>query len=366
MTKKRIRSLVFAVAAALALPPVIGCTSHAQTQEVGAVFQVTSPLRTDTEATREYVAQIRAVQHIEMRALEGGYLEGIFVDEGQAVKKGQPMFQIRPALYVAERRKAQAEASVARIEYENTRKLANGHVVSQSELALSRAKLDKANAELDLAKVRLGFTDIRAPFDGIMNRLQARRGSLVEEGELLTTLSDNSRMWVYFNVNEAEYLDYKTHESRGGQATVKLLMANGKLFENSGKVETIEADFNSETGTIAFRATFENAAGLLRHGETGKVLMTTPVKNALLIPQKATFDVMDKKFVFVVGKDGLVHSRQIEVSLELPQVYVVQSGLAEADHVLLEGLRKVKDGDHIATKYLAPREVISHLEVPAG
>lgn len=366
MTSKHIRTLVFALGGTLAGLQASGCHSAAHPHEVGAVFQVTSPLRTDTEATREYVAQIRAVQHIELRALEGGYLEGIFVDEGQAVKRGQPMFQIRPALYMAERRKAQAEASVARIEYENTRKLANGHVVSQSELALSRAKLDKANAELDLAKVRLGFTDIRAPFDGIMNRLQARRGSLVEEGELLTTLSDNSRMWVYFNVNEAEYLDYKTHQNRGALPTVRLLMANGKLFDSPGKIETIEGDFNNETGTIAFRATFENATGLLRHGETGKVLMTTPVKNALVIPQKATFDVMDKRFVFVVDKTGVVHSRQIAVSLELPQVYVIESGLSEADQVLLEGLRKVKEGEHITTKYLPPKEVVSHLEVPAG
>lgn len=357
---------VFALSVLLSGQLSQGCSSKAHPQEGGARFPVTSPLRTDTEATREYVAQIRAVQHIELRALESGYLEGIFVDEGQSVRRGQPMFQIRPALYQAERRKAQAEAAVARIEFENTRKLANGHVVSASELALSRAKLDKANAELDLAKVRLGFTDIRAPFDGIMNRLQVRRGSLVEEGELLTTLSDNSQMWVYFNVNEAEYLDYKSRAGSGEPATVKLLMANGKLFQNSGRVETIEADFNSETGTIAFRATFENPAGLLRHGETGKVLMTTPLPRALLIPQKATFEVMDRKLVFVVDASGVVHSRAISVGLELPQVYVVQSGLTETDQVLLEGLRKVKDGDHIATQYLAPKDVIAHLEVPAS
>lgn len=366
MTRNRIHTVVFTLAGLLAVQLQAGCGSKAHTQEEGAVFQTTSPVRTDTDVTREYVCQIRAIQHIELRALESGYLETIFVDEGQAVKRGQRMFQILPTVYQAELQKAQAEAAVAQIEYQNTKKLANGHVVSSSELALSKAKLDKEIAELELAKVHLGFTDIRAPFDGIMDRLRVRRGSLVEDGELLTTLSDNSKMWVYFNVNEAEYLDYKSRADNSDASKVKLVMANGKLFANIGKVETIEADFNNETGTIAFRATFANPDGLLRHGETGKVLMTSQLKNALIVPQKATFEILDKKFVFVVDKDGVVHSRQITVAKELTQVYAVESGLTENDKVLLEGLRKVKDGDKISTKYMEPKEVISHLEVPSG
>ena len=363
---KRIGTVLCSIAGLWSVSLGSGCGHKTHQHAEESVFQTTSPVRTDTEVTREYVCQIRAISHIELRALESGYLENIFVDEGQVVHKGQQMFQILPKLYVAELRKAQAETAVAQIEYQNTKKLAEGHVVSSSELALSRAKLDKAHAEQELARVHLGFTDIRAPFDGIMNRLQVRRGSLVEDGELLTTLSDNSKMWVYFNVNEAEYLDFKSQADKGSAPLVKLMMANGKLFPQTGKVETIEADFNRETGTIAFRATFSNPTGLLRHGETGKVLMTTPLRGALLIPQKATFDVMDKRFVFVVDADGVVRSRQIAVSQELPQVYVVSSGLSDKDRVLLEGLRKVKDGDKITTKFLSPKEVISHLEVPAG
>jgi membrane fusion protein (multidrug efflux system) len=355
--------LLFSIFAALSES---GCESKAHTQEKSAVFPTTRPVRMDTELTREYVCQIRAIQHIELRALESGYLDKIFVDEGQAVKKGQRMFQILPTLYQAELRKAEAEAAFAQIEYENTKTLADRNVVSPKELALRKARLDRAHAEAELAKVHLGFTDIRAPFDGIMDRLRVRRGSLLEEGELLTTISDNSKMWVYFNVNESEYLDYKSRASRQDAATVKLVMANGKLFPKTGTVETIEADFNNETGTIAFRATFPNPDGLLRHGETGKVIMTSPLKGALVIPQKATFEILDKKFVFVVDQDDVVRSRQIAVAAELPQIYVVESGLGEGDRVLLDGLRKVKDGDKIATTPLDPKEVLSHLEVPAG
>lgn len=342
-----------------------GCHSDKAKAEDGAVFQVTSPVRSDTEITKKYVAQIHSIQHIELRALERGYLDGIFIDEGQTVKKGQRLFQVMPALYQAEFQKAQAEAEFASIEYRNTKGLADSNVVSPNELALSKAKLDKANAEMALAKVHRDFTGIKAPFEGIIDRFHVRHGSLVDEGELLSTLSDNSKMWVYFNVTEAEYLDYKSKLQAGDELAVKLLMANGKVFDQSGKVQTIEGEFNNETGTIAFRAMFPNPKGLLRHGETGSVLMTTPLKAALLIPQKATFEVLDKKYVFVIGTDNVVKTRQITIAEEMPQLYVVSEGLDQNDRILLDGLRKVKDGDKIATKFADPKEVIANLEVPA-
>ena len=146
---------------------------------------------------------------------------------------------------------------------------------------------------------------------------------------------------------------------------MKLVMADGRTFDQPGKVETIEADFNSETGNLAFRATFANPKGLLRHGETGKVLMTTQLKNAMLIPQKATFNVLDKKFVYVVDDKNVVHSRPITVSAELPNVFVVESGLEEKDRVLCDGLRKVRDGATIGVDFKAPNDVLAHLDVPA-
>lgn len=339
--------------------------SHEQREPSEKVsYLVTSPLRRDTELTKEYVAQIRAIQHIEVRALERGYLQGIFVDEGQLVRNAQKMFQIMPLLYQAELQKAQAEAEFTQIEYANTKILADGNVVSPNELALAKAKFDKAKAELSLATVHRGLTEIRAPFEGIMGRFHVRQGSLVDEGELLTTLSDNSSMWVYFNVTEAEYLDFKTSD-RAAQMPVQLRMANGELFDQSGKVEIIEADFNNETGNIAFRATFPNPQGLLRHGETGKILMSTPIKNALLIPQQATFEVLDKKFVFIVDDKNVVRSREIVIAEELPHVYVVKSGLSEHDKIVLEGLRKVKDGLEIDSDYKQPADVLARLELPA-
>lgn len=342
-----------------------GCHSgHTEEKEEGTQFLVMSPLKKDTITTREYVCQIHSIQHIEMRALERGYLQKIYVDEGQFVKEGQLMFQIMPLVYQAEQQKAYAEANFAEIEYQNTKQLADSNVVSKNELALAKAKLNKAKAELALAQTHLQFTEIRAPFSGIMDHFYVRQGSLLDEGDLLTTLSDNSKMWVYFNVPEAEYLNYKAHAQKDNMK-VNLIMANGEMFRYPGIVQTIEADFNNETGNIAFRATFPNTEGLLRHGETGNIQMTAPFKNAMIIPQKATFEVLEKKYVFVIDHENKVKSREITIAAELPHIFIVSSGLKETDRILLEGLRQVKENQEIEFKVVKADSVISHLDLYA-
>ncbi len=331
-------------------------------KEIETKFLVTNPLQMDTSLFHEYVCQIHSVSHIELRSQERGYLQNIYVDEGQLVKKGQLMFQIMPLIYQAEKNKSQAENDFAEIEYKNTKRLADSNIVSANELALAKAHFDKVKAELSLAQAHLGFTEIHAPFDGIMGRFNVRLGSLVDEGELLTTLSDNSKMWVYFNVPEAEYLDYATKLKSEALLKVKLKMANNKLFDQQGTVETIEADFNNETGNIAFRATFQNPKGILRHGETGSILMPVYLKNALIIPQKSTFDILDKKYVFVIDKDNVVKSRQITIGEEIPHLYLVTEGLNIDDKILLEGLRKVKNNEKIQYDFKNPKLVLEQLD----
>ncbi|ASZ12530.1 efflux RND transporter periplasmic adaptor subunit [Chitinophaga pendula] len=341
------------------------CKSEKETKEAETKYFATSPLKMDTTVTKEYVSQIRSIRNIEIRAQEKGYLQNIFVDEGQFVREGQLLFKIMPKIYEAELLKAEAEAKAAEIEVQNTKPLADKNVVSKNELAMANAKLDKAKAELALAKVHLAFTEIRAPFDGIIDRLPLKLGSLIDEGELLTSLSDNRQMYAYFNVSEPEYLNYQVGTKAKDKIQVGLLMANNQLFQHKGVVETIEGEFNNETGNIAFRASFPNPESLLRHGETGKVQMVTPLKDALLVPQKATYEVQDKKYVFVIDKDNIVRSREINVEAEMPDLYVVNNGLAGNDRILLEGVQKVKDNDKITYQYKDPQTVISHLKLKA-
>src|ERR1700741_851936 len=233
---------IFKLICVLALLYHSSCKSKKEGEKgTESKFLVTSPLKKDTMIFKDYVCQIHAISHIEIRSQEKGFLQNIYVDEGQYVNKGQLMFQIMPVIYEAETEKAKAEVSFAEIEYQNTKRLADSNIVSKNEPALSKARLDKEKAQLALAQAHLSFTQIRAPFSGFMDRFHQRLGSLVDEGKLLTTLSDNSQMWVYFNVPEAEYLGYSARAKKEGHAKVKLLMANNEVFSHDGIVETIEA-----------------------------------------------------------------------------------------------------------------------------
>jgi membrane fusion protein, multidrug efflux system len=360
------KNQIFILLGLFAIVSISSCESHGEHKEHEETkFLVTSPLSQDTLITKNYVSQIQSIQHIELRALEKGYLQKIYVDEGQFVKKGQLIFKIMPNVYEAEMEKAKAEAEFTRIEYENTKSLADRKIVAPNELAMAKAKYDKAKAELLLAETHLKFTEIRAPFDGIIDRFLVREGSLVDEGDHLSNFADNSKMWVYYNVPEAEYLDFREQVQPNEKVAVHLIMANNKEFEFPGIVETIEADFNNETGNIAFRATFPNPKSLLRHGETGNIEMRIPMNNALMIPQKSTFEVLDKKYVFIVDKNGIIHSREITIAAEIPHVYLVQSGLDKNDRILLDGLRLVKENEKIAFDFIQPLVALSQLNLYA-
>jgi membrane fusion protein (multidrug efflux system) len=355
------------ITTAVAILLLVGCNNHNEhaQEHAKATFKTTSAVQKDTTVNKEYVSQVHAYQHIELRALEKGYLQKVLVDEGQTVKKGQLLFQIQPTIYQAEAQKATAEVDFAHVEYQNVKALADKNIVSSSEVALAKAKLAKATAELTLAQTHLKFTEIRAPFDGIVGKFEdVRLGSLLDEGELLTTLSDNSKMWVYFNVPEAEYLDYAM-ATKSSNEKVNLKLANHQLFSEDGIIETIESDFNNTTGNIAFRATFPNPKRLLRHGQTGVVVWPKELKNATIIPQRATYEILEKKYVFLVDKEGLVSSHEVKIASELNHIYLISEGIKPTDVFLLEGLRKVKNGDHIAFETIAPTEVFNNLNLHA-
>ncbi|MCX8524136.1 efflux RND transporter periplasmic adaptor subunit [Chryseobacterium formosus] len=344
---------------------LLSCNSKKEEKQEDSVYPVTSPVKIDTIINKDYVAQIQSVKNIEVRAQEKGFLEKIYVDEGQYVKAGQTLFRIMPQLYQAELLKARAEVEQASIELRNASTLSDNNIVSKNERLMAKAKLDAANAEMKLAQIHLSFTDIKAPFSGVIDRIPLKLGSLVDEGDLLTTLSDNTDIYSYFNVSEPEYLNYQKNVADRGNQNVNLVMANGDLFNQTGQIQTIEGQFDNETGNIAFRAKFPNPEKLLRNGETGKVRMTLPLKNALIIPQKATYEIQDQKYVFVVDKNGVAKSKNIKVAYELPDIYVVASGLSGGDKILLEGVQKVKDDQKVKVKLQDPKKVLQSLKLKA-
>jgi membrane fusion protein, multidrug efflux system len=252
--RRPITTLMLAVA--LASGGVLGLATTQPHQEHYKIV-VTNPKATDVIITQQYVCQFHARRHINVCAFQNGYLEEISVKGGQAVKKGDSMFKI------------------------------------------------KAKAELNL-------TNIKAPFDGIVDRLHEQLGSLIKQGDILTTLSDNRVMWAYFNVPEKQYLEYMAARKQDQEdPKVELVLANGNKFPQSGKIGAIEAQFNNTNGNIAFRADFPNPDGLLRHGQAGAILIHRTLHDAIVIPQRATYEFLDKRYVYVVGKDDVVHQREI-------------------------------------------------------
>ncbi|MCA9574800.1 MAG: efflux RND transporter periplasmic adaptor subunit [Sandaracinaceae bacterium] len=371
------RSLACALLLSLPSSAMVACSSgHAEhhTEEAHHPVVLTNPAVMDFPTSEEYVSQIHSRRHVEIRALDEGYLRAIPVQEGQAVTQGQLMFKLLPVVYRARLDSHRAELHLAEIRVRNARQLFEQHIVSDQEVAMAEAERNRARAENDLAEAEFRFTNIVAPFDGIMDRQYVQEGSLVEAGDMLTTVSDNSLMWVYFNVPEADYLRFRAipdatdpehpQTLRIPGARVELRLANGALFDQvAAETLTIESTFDNETGNIQFRADFPNPANLLRHGQTGTLVINETLHDVLVIPQRAVFDVLDKQYVFVVDAEGIAHQREITVSNESDDVFVISRGLTAEDRIVLDGVRQVHDGEHIeSTEFRSPEDGLSHLK----
>jgi membrane fusion protein (multidrug efflux system) len=341
---------------------------------------VTSPRVMDVDISTPYVCQIHAQQHIEIQAVDTGYIEKIKIQEGQAIKKGELMFALRPILYEAKWKAEKAEAMLAQREWENTEFLYKRPrpVVSDKEVLLYEARKDHAQAKADLAKAELEFTKVVAPFDGIVDRQERQLGSLIKEGETLTTLSDNSLMWVYFNLTEAQYLEYMASVKQGKRdLEIELELANHSIFLDENKhpqhptLVTVTGQFDNRTGTIPFRADFPNPERLLRHGQTGTIWIHRGLHDALVIPQRAVFDVLDKRYVWVLDKEDKARQRLIKVQYTKDDIFVVDSklevkegkilsGLAATDKIVLEGVREVEEGRKVEYEFRKPEDALKN------
>lgn len=312
---------------------------------------VTQPQALDVVINQQFTGSIRSRRHIQVRSEQTGYLEEVTVKEGQAVKKGDVLFRLMPRLNKAKLDIELAEVQIAALNLKNSEKLFQNKLVSQEELEVFKAKLDGAQANARLAQEEFELTIIRAPFDGIVDRLQ-QQGSLVTEREVLTTLSDNSVMWVYFNVPQAAYLEYVARHAKDQACEAHLVLADGRLLTQHGQIGAIEAQFDDATGCIPFRADFSNPEGLLRHGMSGNVLLRRTLNAAVVIPQQATFEVNGTRYVYVVDKDNVAHRREIVVQHEQDDSFVLKQGLDVNDKIVLEGVRQVEDGEVLKYEFL--------------
>ncbi len=318
-------------------------------------------------AEREFVGEVHAVQRAELRARVKGVVESVAVDEGQDVTPGQLLFTMAAREMDQELRRARAavataaaELRAAELELGNAKGLLDKGVVAPAEAAQVRAKVAALSARVAEAKaveagvaVNLTYTEVRAPFAGTVHRILRKAGSLAQEGDLLTTVADAREVLVYFRVSEAEYLD---RLAGGGSQpkTVWLQLANGSRYAHCGTTDAVDGEIDRGTGTIAVRARFANPDGILKHGATGKVVVKTELRDVVVVPQKATFEVQEHVYLYVVDATGVARLRKILPQSRHGEDFVVGSGLQPGERYLVEGIQRVRDGAKIAVRMAAP------------
>ncbi|MCH5327530.1 MAG: efflux RND transporter periplasmic adaptor subunit [Coprobacter sp.] len=332
------------------------------------------------ELNSSYPATIKGCQDIEIRPNVGGFITKLCVDEGSIVRKGQLLFVIDPIPYqeavkVAEAnvKVAEANAATAELTVNNKRELRKKDIISdydlqmaENQLATQKAVLAQAQAQLTTARNNLSYTQVTSPSDGIVGNIPFRTGSLVgpTSATPLTVVSDITKMYVYFSMNEKQILDL-TRQGNGALAQmpeVQLQLADGSIYPETGKIETLSGVIDPATGAASIRATFSNPDKILRSGGSGKILV--PVKNdaALVIPQKATYEIQDKRYAFVVNDSSTVKIAGIEVlPINNGQQYVVTSGLNAGDRIVVEGVgTTVRDG--MTIKPITPEESAAKIQ----
>lgn len=326
---------------------------------------------------KTYVSDIQAVQFVEVRAKVEGFVARIYVDEGQFVKKGQNLFQLTSNEYnemvnsaKARLLQSKAEAQAAQLEVDRLKVLVDKNIIAKSEYQLALSKkavaesaISEAESMLKNAQTGLSYTTIKAPFDGIVDRIPYKTGSLVTAGDLLTNITDISEIFAYYKVTENEYLKYMRDKIENGtldDQEVSLILSDGVYYEYKGKLETMEADFERGTGSIAFRVRFPNPDQLIKHGSTGKVEMTEVIENIFLIPQKSTFEIQDYNYVYIVDKENKVKVRSFK-PIQRFGLFYIADGFEPGDRIIYEGIQQVKDGMEIMPELTPELEVYDTL-----
>ena len=368
---------VFMAATLMVAAGSLASCSGGQGQQMGQQAPEVAVLTiepTESQLQSTYPAVIKGKTDIDIRPQVTGFITKVHVDEGQRVRKGQVLFTIDQVQYQAAVDQAQAAVNSAKvavdnaqIQADNQKRLFDKNIISESQyitsanqLASANAALAQAKAALESARKNLSYTVVTAPSDGVVGTIPSREGSLASpsSAQPLTTVSDNSEMYAYFSLNEKDLLkltdngQHTLDSQIGKMPMVKLQLANGDIYPYEGKIATVSGVINSATGAATVRALFKNDNGMLRSGSTGQVIIPEVTENAIIIPQKASFELQDRRYVFVLNDSNKTTSMPITVlAVNDGKNYVVTSGLNAGDRIVTEGVgTKVRNGMVVTPK----------------
>ncbi|HRO76674.1 MAG TPA: efflux RND transporter periplasmic adaptor subunit [Crocinitomicaceae bacterium] len=336
----------------------------------------------DAELYAEYPTTLQGMEDIEIRPMINGYIDHIYVDEGQEVKKGDLLFKISNpqfaqdvSMYAARVESAKTAVEAAKIQVEKTKPLVEQNIISTYELTNANLALDMRKAELEQAKAtyanaqtNLGYTLVKSPVAGVVGKLPYKLGSYVYSNTTLplTTVSNISKVYAYFSINEKEQLkifetiDGKTFQEKIAKIpAVSLVLSNGEMYEQQGKIETFSGLINTQTGSFNVRAGFENPTKMLRSGSSAAIRIPTHLTNVIIIPQKATAELQDKRMAYIVGEENKVTGVPIKV-IEIPggKYFVVTEGLKPNDQLIVEGIGIVPEGAVIKPQIIPADSVL--------
>lgn len=341
-----------------------GCAEEEKKDE-GLPLPVIS-LKEETAAKSfQYLASIDGIEQVEIRAQVDGNLEEVYVDEGQFVEKGQLLFKINSQPYIEDFKNAQANVNLekarlrkAQTEIDRLQPLIDNEVISEvrmkttlADYEVAQSALERAQSEAANMRINLDFTTIEAPVSGFIGRIPKSIGDVIKKTDTtpLTVLSDISEVYVYFSMSESDYLFFERMKadstSRKMNNEVKLVLADGSIYEHTGRIDANSGQIDRSTGSISLRAKFQNPDTLLRSGNTGKILMEQIYPNAILIPQGATTSIQDKKFVFVLDDENLAQRKEIKIVGTSGKSYIVSDeSLSEDERIVVSGLNRLTDG----------------------
>ena len=318
--------------------------------------------KTTANLTTAYPATIKGKQDVEIRPQVSGFITKLCVDEGATVRKGQVLFIVDPTQYEAAVRTAKAAVSTQQMTYDNKKELNKKQIISDYDLAMAenslaqtKAQLAQAKAQLTTAQQNLSFTQVKSPSDGVINNIPYRVGALVSPSIAtpMTTVSEIDEVYVYFSMTEKELLTMTKSGSTIKEEiskipTIKLQLIDGSTYDIEGKVDAITGVIDQSTGSVSIRAIFPNKEHVLRSGGTANVLIPYTMENVITIPQSATVEIQDKKFVYVLQPDNTVKYTEIKIfNLDNGKDYLVTSGLNSGDKIVIEGVQNLKDGQKV-------------------
>lgn len=369
---KKIYTLLFVISTLILISCGGKTNENSGNQSAAPSFQVIEIPTKDVTSFTTYPASIEGIVNSEVRAKISGYITDVLVDEGEQVKKGETLFKLETQSLSQDAAAALANVNAAQVEVDKLKPLVEKNIISSVQLETAKAKLQQAKSTYNSINANINYGSIKSPVNGFVGSIRFRRGALVSpnNAQPLTIVADISKVYAYFSMNEKDYLNF-IQDTKGNTINekiqnlpeVELILANGRVYDQKGKIETINSQVDAATGAITFRAKFDNPSRILTNGNSAKIRIPKKFENVVVVPKESTFDRQGSVYVYQVHSDSMAVSKSIAVINEVDNLYMVESGIEEGDKIVGLGIDKLRGDTKIIPKSVAFDSVAKPIKI---